>query len=38
LNGILFAERISPLKRSFLKSALKKIAVKGKTQVIPITI
>jgi peptide deformylase len=38
LNGILFVERISPLKRSFLKSALKKIAVKGKTQVIPITI
>jgi len=38
LNGILFIERISPLKRSFLKSALKKIAEKGKTQITPVVI
>jgi peptide deformylase len=38
LNGILFVEKISPLKRSFLKSALKKIAVKGKTQITPVVI
>jgi len=38
LNGIFFIERISPLKRSFLKSALKKIAEKGKTQITPVVI
>ncbi len=38
LNGILFVEKISPLKRSFLKSALKKIAEKGKTQITPVVI
>jgi len=38
LNGIFFVEKISPLKRSFLKSALKKIAEKGKTQITPVVI
>lgn len=38
LNGILFVEKISSLKRSFLKSALKKIAVKGKIQITPVII
>ncbi len=38
LNGILFVERISPLKRSFIDSKLKKIAEKGSTQTEPVTI
>ena len=38
LNGVLFVERISPLKRSFIDSKLKKIAEKGKTQTEPVTI
>lgn len=38
LNGILFIERISPLKRSFIQSKLKRIAEKGTTQTEPITI
>ena len=38
LNGILFVERISPLKRSFIDSKLKKIDEKGSTQTEPVTI
>jgi len=38
LNGVLFVERISPLKRSFIDSKLNKIAEKGKTQTEPVTI
>ncbi|MCD6206148.1 MAG: peptide deformylase [Candidatus Marinimicrobia bacterium] len=38
LNGILFVERISPLKRSFIESKLRRIAEKGKTQTEPIKI
>jgi len=38
LNGILFIDKISLLKRSFIESKLKKIAVKGKTQTEPISI
>jgi len=38
LKGILFIDKISRLKRSFIKSKLKKIAVKGKTQTEPISI
>ncbi|MBU4443658.1 peptide deformylase [bacterium] len=38
LNGVLFVERISPLKRSFIESKLEKIAEKGKTQTEPISI
>ncbi|MBN2601479.1 MAG: peptide deformylase [Candidatus Marinimicrobia bacterium] len=38
LNGILFVDRISPLKRSFIDSKLKKIAEKGSTQTEPVTI
>ena len=38
LNGILFIERISPLKRSFIDSRLKRIAEKGNTQTEPVTI
>ena len=38
LNGILFIDKISPLKRSFIESNLKKIAVKGKTQTEPVCI
>lgn len=38
LNGILFVERISPLKRSFIQSKLKRIAEKGTNQTEPITI
>ncbi|MCK4640199.1 MAG: peptide deformylase [Candidatus Marinimicrobia bacterium] len=38
LNGILFIDRISPLKRSFIESKLKNIAVKGKTQTEPVSI
>lgn len=38
LNGVLFVERISPLKRSFIESKLEKIAEKGKTQTEPVTI
>ncbi len=37
LNGILFVERISSLKRSFIESKLKRIAEKGKTQTEPYT-
>jgi len=38
LNGVLFVERISPLKRSFIDSKLKKIAEEGSTQTEPVTI
>lgn len=38
LNGILFIDKISPLKRSFIASKLKQIALKGKTQTEPIRI
>lgn len=38
LNGVLFVERISPLKRSFIDSKLRKIAETGSTQTEPLTI
>lgn len=38
LNGVLFVERISPLKRSFIDSKLRKIAETGRTQTEPVTI
>ncbi len=38
LNGILFIDKISLLKRSFIESKLKKIAVKGKTQTEPFSV
>jgi peptide deformylase len=38
LNGILFVERISALKRSFIKSKLERLAEEGRTQTEPYTI